>query len=447
MNEDVSAKMAVLESKKISAPFGAVAVASGDPQRQPPARQFPFVCCRSAPPNVSIAVMQTPRALFVAVTLACGILICGPAAAQSRQRSPQPGSEEDLRNWAERGDADAEFELGLRLLTGEGVKKNEKEGVDWIRKAANQKHLRAQFIMGSLYQEGVGLAKDEKKAFEWFMRSAQNGFAAAQHEVAVAYDVGRGVEKDPAKAMEWLQKAADQDFAMSLTALAGKMEQGQGVPKSDSKAALYYLRAAKQDFVPAMNRLAGLYYAGKGVPVDYRRAGAWYQRAARSDDPWSANNLAWFLATCPDESLQNGEQAVQYASRALRLMDEAGENQRYEMLDTKAAALARNGEFLEAVLWQKRAISILPEDKDITAEERKSLEEEFQQRLKMYQKQVPYSESETKGEGKGAPLPQDTILQEEGIPGGDGPQRKKPKAKGTVVDASGRQEVVFSGLR
>lgn len=341
---------------------------------------------------------------------------------------------EELQGWAEKGDSDAQFELGLRMLTGEGLKKDEKKGAEWLEKAANQKHLRAQFIMGSLYEDGIGMKRNDALAFEWFRRAAENGFAPAQHAVAMGYDLGKGVKQDPEAAAEWLEKAAAQSHAPSQTALAAKLERGVGVPKSPAKAALYYLRAAQQDFVPAMSRLANLYYSGNGVPVDYRRAGAWYQRAAQSDDPWAANNIAWFLATCPDESLHNGELAVQFASRALRIMDEAGEDQRYEMLDTKAAALARNGEFLEAVLWQKKSISLLKEDSEISDEEREELMEEFQTRLKLYQKQTPFSEAEPKSEADSAPLPNDTILQEEGLPGGDSkPKSKKSKSKGTVV--------------
>lgn len=382
--------------------------------------------------------MQSLRSIIAVALVSCGVF-CGHAAAQqkSQPKQQQRIDPSNLQSLAERGDPDAQFELGLRMLTGEGVKKNEKEGVQWMEKAANQKHLRAQFVMGSLYEDGAGVPKNEGKAFEWYRKAAENGFAPAQHAVAMAYDLGKGVKKDAVKGTEWLQKAADQNHPPALTALAAKIERGVGVAKSPAKAALYYLRAAQQDFVPAMNRLASMYYAGLGVPLDYRRAGAWYQRAARSDDPWSSNNLAWFLATCPDETLLNGEQAVQFATRALRIMDEAGEEQRHEMLDTKAAALARNGEFLEAVLWQKKALALLPNDKDITEEERKGLEKEFQTRLKMYQKQTPFVDPEPKkAEEEGAPLPQDTILQEEGVPGGDSPSnKKKGKPKGTVVDA------------
>lgn len=365
--------------------------------------------------------------LFLAIT---ALLIPGAAHAQE----PQDRVIEELQGWAEKGDSDAQFELGLRMLTGEGLKKDEKKGAEWLEKAANQKHLRSQFLLGSLHEDGIGVKKNDALAFEWYQRAAQNGFAPAQHAVAMAYDLGNGVKQDPEAAAVWLEKAAAQSHPPAQTALAAKYERGFGVAKSPAKAALFYLKAAQQDFVPAMSRLANLYYSGNGVPVDYRRAGAWYQRAARSDDPWAANNIAWFLATCPDESLHNGELAVQFASRALRIMDEAGEDQRYEMLDTKAAALARNGEFLEAVLWQKKSITLLEEDEQITSEERAELMKEFQTRLKLYQKQTPYSEPEPKPEAETAPLPNDSILQEEGVPGGDSkPKSKKGKSKGTVV--------------
>lgn len=340
----------------------------------------------------------------------------------------------ELESLAKRGDADAQFELGLRMITGQDMKKDEAAGLQWMEKAANQKHLRAQFVMGSLFEDGVGVKKDESKAVDWYRKSADNGFAPAQFAMAMAYDLGRGIKQDPAKATEWLQKAADQNHPQSQTALAAKLERGVGVSKNVSKAALYYLRAAQQDHVQAMSRLANLYYTGNGVPLDYRRAGAWYQRAAKSDDPWSSNNLAWFLATCPDEVLQNGEQAVQFAARALRIMDESGEDQRYEMIDTKAACLARNGEYFEAILWQKKSLSLLAEDKDIPAEERESLKAEFTGRLKLYQKETPYSEPTPKIGNEAAPLPQDTILQDEGIPSGSSkPKKKKNNGKGTVV--------------
>ena len=364
-----------------------------------------------------------------------------PAAASAQnQRSqnqvPPAEQERQLKAFAKRGDTDAQFELGLRYLTGEGFEKNEEEGIAWLQKAAEAGHLRAMHVYGSLFEDGVTVPKDPAKAVEWYEKSANGGFVMAQHALAVAYELGQGVKKDGAKAAEWFEKAAAQNYPPAMAALASKLENGEDLPKDTARAALLYLKASKQDFAPAMARLAHLYYAGIGVPVDYRRSFGWYQRrAVRIGDPWAINDLAWFLSTCPDETLHNGEQAVLIAKEALKLLAEKGEEQRYEMIDTVAAALARNGEYVEAVLWQRKAMNLLEEDKEIAEEDRQKLNTEFQDRLKLYEKQSPYTEVETQGEPDAEPLPQDTILQEEGIPEAPPKPRKsqEKKARGTVV--------------
>lgn len=359
--------------------------------------------------------------------------VFGGASSAFAQR--QPVDERDLRLWADRGDPDSQFELGIRLVTGEGLKKNEKEGAEWVRKAAEQNHLRAQHAMGAFYEEGIGFEKNAAKAIEWYTRSANNGFPEAQHTLGIAYDLGRGVKKDPAESAQWFRKAANQDYAPSLAAYASKLERGDGVAKNTGKAALYYLRASQRGHLPAMSRLAYMYYTGVGVPRDFRRAGAWYQRAARADDPWAKNDLAWFFSTCPDESFHNGEIAVVLAKEAVKQLAEAGADERHAMLDTVAAALARNGDFLGAVLWQKRAISLLGSDKELEDEERVKLEKEFADRLKGYQKQQPYVEEPPAAEEGTEALPGDTILQEERLPGRKkGPESPPSKSgKGSVV--------------
>ncbi len=361
------------------------------------------------------------------------ILPAGLASAQSA--SPQQAlQEKQLRAFAERGDTDAQLELGLRFLTGEGLRKDEEEGVRWLEKAAEAGHLRAQYVYGSLFEDGVTVPKDLEKAVAWYEKAASGGFVMAQHSLAVAYELGQGVKKDSAKAAEWFEKAAAQNYPPAMAALASKLEKGDGVPRDTARAALLYLKASKQDFVPAMARMAYLYYTGVGVPVDYRRSFGWYQRAARAGDAWAINDLAWFLSTCPDESLHNGEQAVLIAKEAFKMLTQNSEEERYEVIDTVAAALARNGEYVEAVLWQRKALSVLEENKQIPGEDRQKLIDEFQDRLNLYEKQSPYTEPEAESEPDAQPLPQDTILNDEGIP--EAPPKRKTqekKPRGTVV--------------
>ena len=355
------------------------------------------------------------------ITALCAIWACANVSAQLERFN-----ERETRLFAERGDPEAQFELGRHLITGtEVAKKDEKAGAGWLRKAADQNHLPAQHVMGSLYEEGIGVSKDLAKAVEWYRKAANNGLAMAQHSLGIMYDLGKGVTKDPKEAAQWFRNAANQDFPPSQAAYASKLERGDGLDKSTNKAALWYLRAAQADYVPAMTKLANMYYTGTGVPLDYRRTSAWYRRATRAGDPWATNDLAWFLATCPDESFHDGETSLALAKAAVKLIAEETGEQRHEMLDTLAASMARTGDYLGAVLWQKKSLVLLAEDKEIDDEARAKLKEEFTARLKSYQKQEAYTEKEPKAEAGTQPLPGDTILQEEGVPD----KKTKPKLK------------------
>ena len=188
--------------------------------------------------------------------------------------------------------------------------------------------------------------------------------------------------------------------------------------------------------IRAMTHLAYLYYTGTGVPLDYRRAEAWYRRAARTEDPWARNDLAWFLAVCPDNSFHDGEMAVDYARSALEKMTK----QDYQVVDTMAAALARSGKFGEAMQLQMKALVMFADDKekDYTPEERAKLEKELQDRLDHYKKQKAFVEKNPAPEGNTKPLVEDRILQEEPV------QRRKPKSEPKGGDDDNRKPVVIS---
>ncbi len=366
-------------------------------------------------------------------------MMCGVTAPAQAQFG-LGGDEETLglRKLAESGDAEAQFQLGLRQVSGQGVTKAEPvEGASWIMKAARQEHEKAMHVLASLYADGLGVEKSNAKFLEWEQKAADKGLAQAQLGLAEAYDQGRGVDKDPSAGAEWAAKAADQDFDEAQAYFGAKLARGDGVPKDPAQAAGWFLKAAKQGHTGAQRQLAFLYYTGSGVPLDYRRCEAWYRRAAQSeDDPWANNDLAWFLSTCPDKEFHRGREAVTIAKRAIRIVQDKTGEQRHEMVDTMAAALARNGQFAEAALWQKRCIALLKEDKDIPNEDRAKLAKEFEGRLKLYTGQQPYADEPAKPEGKAAPLRGDNVLDENentspGTP--KNPEQKPKKKKGNVA--------------
>jgi hypothetical protein len=104
---------------------------------------------------------------------------------------------------------------------------------------------------------------------------------------------------------------------------------------------------------------------GEGVRAyanrDFRQAIVSYERAIEDDPgfPWSFNNLAWILATCPDKSLRNGSRAISLARAALCL---AGRPY-WGFVGTLAAAYAENGDFEKAVRLMEKAVDLAPPEK------------------------------------------------------------------------------------
>ncbi len=92
--------------------------------------------------------------------------------------------------------------------------------------------------------------------------------------------------------------------------------------------------------------------------------------------------LAWLLATSPDDSLRNGEKAVELAEQAKAL---AG-IESPQLLDTLAAAYAEAGRYNDAVETVKQALNLPATQND------KSLAEAIQTRLKLYEARSPYRE-------------------------------------------------------
>ncbi len=72
---------------------------------------------------------------------------------------------------AEEGNAQAQFNLALMYHGGLGVKRSEKEAVEWYERAASNGSKEAQEFLAVGYQEGwFGLPRDSKQANYWFQR-------------------------------------------------------------------------------------------------------------------------------------------------------------------------------------------------------------------------------------------------------------------------------------
>jgi tetratricopeptide (TPR) repeat protein len=121
---------------------------------------------------------------------------------------------------------------------------------------------------------------------------------------------------------------------------------------------------------------AGVYVEMK----NYRQAVDDYNLAARlfPNDAALNNDRAWLLATCPDVTYRNGEQAVKDASLACELSGWQVHNR----LGTLAASYAEFGDFAQAVKWQQQCVALSP----------RRFQPAQRARLQLYESGKPYRE-------------------------------------------------------
>ncbi len=196
-----------------------------------------------------------------------------------------------LKAKAEKGDAEAQRNLGWMYAKGQGVAKDEAEAVTWYRKAADQGSANAQLNLGEAYDNGQGVAEDEAEAVKWYRKAADQGNAYAQSILGWRYANGKGVTKDEAEALRWYRKGADQGVAYAQFELGWIYANGRGVGKDEVEAVKWYRKAADQGYANAQYNLAMMYANGQGVAKDEAEAVKWYRKAAEQNDARAQNNL------------------------------------------------------------------------------------------------------------------------------------------------------------
>ena len=76
---------------------------------------------------------------------------------------------------AKKGNQDAQYQIGLMFLEGQGVSASAEDAAYWFRKAAQNGHAASQFEIGYCFATGAGVQSDERIAAEWFWRAAEQG--------------------------------------------------------------------------------------------------------------------------------------------------------------------------------------------------------------------------------------------------------------------------------
>ena len=74
---------------------------------------------------------------------------------------------------------------------------------------AEKGDARAQYNLGLLYASGLGVGQDNQAALKWYRLAAGQGHAGAQNELAQMYAKGQGVQPDQVRAYVWYTVAGE----------------------------------------------------------------------------------------------------------------------------------------------------------------------------------------------------------------------------------------------
>lgn len=197
-----------------------------------------------------VSTIFTTFILTVSITLlAVGLSSCAVSGSTARKHNNVVSEKEfsyigSVRKAAERGDAYAQYNLGLLYSSGQDVPQSDSKAAHWYHQAAAQGFADAQFALGVMYYYGRGVTKDYSKAVRWFRRAVDQGSIPARYNLGNMYFRGQGIPQNYAKAAYWFRQAADQGVARAQYGLGLLYSGGLGVPKNLT-AAIKWLILAK----------------------------------------------------------------------------------------------------------------------------------------------------------------------------------------------------------
>jgi len=206
-----------------------------------------------------------------------------------------------LREKAEAGDAEAQWELGSWLEDGftnrQGalvVPEDRRAALSWFRRSAQIGNPNAQIHLGVYLCGGICTKRDDVKALFWFKRALRQNPSVAAHNIASIYRD----REDQRRALLWYERAAAAGDGDALVEMGIQYYAGQGARRDPTHAVLCFREAIRSNSISqlarevAMYHLAVAYWEGLGVKQSNTKALQWLSLANRDDDfPAAQNDL------------------------------------------------------------------------------------------------------------------------------------------------------------
>ncbi|KAK0669393.1 hypothetical protein QBC41DRAFT_108272 [Cercophora samala] len=205
-----------------------------------------------------------------------------------------------LRTAASKRHPGAMTRLGKACLSGDLGEKRYREGIKWLKlaaEAADNIYNAAPYHLGCLYETGYGddIFLDESYAAELFTQAADLGHPEANYRMGDAYEHGKlSCPRDPALSVHFYTGAAERGHAAAMMGLcAWYMVGAEPVLEKDEEEAYEWARrSADLGYVKAQYAVGYFTEMGIGCRRDILEANVWYVKAADAGDERAKVRLA-----------------------------------------------------------------------------------------------------------------------------------------------------------
>ncbi|MEM7312284.1 MAG: hypothetical protein AAF497_03945 [Planctomycetota bacterium] len=161
------------------------------------------------------------------------------------------------------------------------IKRHEQQTIKRLKDAADAGDAQANYEMGVRHRDGDEVVQSEELALRYFTAGARLGSPASHNQLGNIYTEGTGVPKDLTRGLEHYQAAIAGGYASACANLGWHYQHGVGVAKSVQQAISLYQKGASLGDPYGYIKLGNLYgYEGNGVPLSYEKAHAFFLKAA-----------------------------------------------------------------------------------------------------------------------------------------------------------------------
>lgn len=113
-----------------------------------------------------------------------------------------------LRQSAELGYAQAQYELACHYLSGGSEARDYAQAAHWLKEASSADIPDATFELAMLYKDGLGVRRSEKRYMKLIQDLANSGLAQAQNELGLFFELANDLKQ----ARYWFKKASLQGY-------------------------------------------------------------------------------------------------------------------------------------------------------------------------------------------------------------------------------------------